>query len=228
MSEPESRCDPLVFLFSAPSGAGKSTLVDGLLGSVPKLRRVVTCTTRPPRADEADGEAYHFLSRAAFDARIARGDFIEWNEIYGRRYGTSKTVFEQDLEAARRNGEDLVLVIDVDGKENFTAHYGGAVTVFVLPPSVSELHTRIAERGTEDAQAAARRLARADKELARAWRYDYRVTNDSVERALGELRRIVAAERAKRGAARRKGDGALQGNGASQGDALGVDNRPPV
>ncbi|MBN1918598.1 MAG: guanylate kinase [Verrucomicrobia bacterium] len=198
---PKNRFEPLVLIVSAPSGAGKSTLVDRLLESDPKLRRVVTCTTRAPRADETEGDAYHFLDRADFDARIERGDFVEWNEIYGQRYGTSKEVFERDLEAARRNGEDLVLVIDVDGKDNFIARYGKAVTIFILPPSVIELHNRIAERGTENAETAARRLARADTELARAARYDYRVTNDSIERALEELRRLVAAERGRRSAA---------------------------
>jgi guanylate kinase len=198
---PRSRFEPIVFVVSAPSGAGKSTLVDALIESTPRLRRVVTCTTRRPRADEADGVSYHFLGRDEFDGRLAQGDFIEWNEIYGDCYGTSRRVFEAALDEARRRGEDLVLVIDVDGKEHFTALYGEAVTIFVMPPSIAELRSRIAERGTEQPEAAARRLARAEAELARAGGYGHRVVNDSKERAVNELRQIVAAERARRTAA---------------------------
>jgi len=134
---------PLVFVVSAPSGAGKSTLVDGLIGAVPDLRRVVTCTTRPPRGGERDGDAYHFLDRAEFDARIERGDFIEWKEIYGDRYGTSRQVFDEAFRQVARRGEDLVLVIDVDGAESFLGEYGEAVTIFVLPPSIDELRRRL-------------------------------------------------------------------------------------
>jgi guanylate kinase len=190
--------EPLVFVVSAPSGAGKSTLVAGLVESASRLRRVVTCTTRPPRPGERDGVAYHFLDRAEFDARIERGDFLEWNEIYGDRYGTSRRVFEAALEAARRGREDLVLVIDVDGKENFEAAYGEAVTIFVLPPSIAELQQRLEGRGSEDAAAAGRRLERARREMARAERYRYRVVNDSMREALERLGQIVARERARR------------------------------
>lgn len=199
--KPRAGFEPLVFVVSAPSGAGKSTLVEGLIESVPRLRRVITCTTRRPRADEQDGVSYHFLERAEFDARIERGDFIEWNEIYGRRYGTSRQVFGQALEEARRRGEDLVLVIDVDGKENFVADYGEAVTIFIMPPSIEELRNRLEGRGSEHTAAAARRLERAGEEIARADRYRHRVVNDTKELALGKLREIVAAERARRDAA---------------------------
>jgi len=200
--------EPIVFIVSAPSGAGKSTLVNAVIDSMAGLRRVVTCTTRQPRTDEADGVAYHFLERDEFDRRLAQGDFIEWNEIYGQRYGTSRRVFEAALEEARRCGDDLVLVIDVDGKENFTAAYGEAVSIFVMPPSMDELRSRIAERGTEGPEAAAKRLARAEAELSRASGYRHRVVNDSKERAVNELRGIIEAERAARDA------------------ALGIDNSP--
>ena len=193
--------EPLVFLFSAPSGAGKSTLVEALMASVPGLRRVVTCTTRAPRADEQDGVAYHFLDRAEFDAGIERGDFIEWNEIYGDRYGTSREFFEAARKAASQQGEDLVLVVDVDGKANFLKAYGEAVTIFVMPPSVEELGNRLEGRGSENADDAARRLERAREEIARADGYDYTVVNESVGLAVDKLREIVSAERARRGGA---------------------------
>ena len=192
---------PLVFVVSAPSGAGKSTLVEGLIGAVPHLRRVVTCTTRPPRAGESGGVAYLFLDRAEFDARIERGDFVEWNEIYGERYGTSRQVFGEAFQEAAGCGEDLVLVIDVDGAENFLAECGEAVTIFVLPPSIEELRRRLAGRGSEGADSAARRLERAEKEIARAGWYRHQVVNDSKQRALNELAEIVRAERAARDAA---------------------------
>jgi guanylate kinase len=193
--------EPLVFVVSAPSGTGKSTLVAELIGSVPRLRRVVTCTTRAPRPDEVDGAAYHFLERGEFDARVAQGGFIEWNEIYGDRYGTSRQVFEKTLEEARRSREDLLLVIDVDGKDNFVAEYAEAVTIFVLPPSIEALRSRLEGRGSEHAEAAARRLERARREIGRADRYRYQVVNDSLERAVQELRTIVETERARRDAA---------------------------
>ena len=191
---------PLVFVVSAPSGTGKSTLVEGLIDAVAHLRRVVTCTTRAPRPDEQDGVAYHFLDRAEFDARIGRGDFVEWNEIYGERYGTSRQVFTEALEEAARRGEDLVLVIDVDGAQNLLADYGEAVTIFVLPPSIEELRRRLAGRGSEGADSAARRIERAEKEIARAGWYRHQVVNDSKQRALNELSDIVRAERAARDA----------------------------
>jgi len=199
--EPRASFTPLVFVVSAPSGTGKSTLVDGLIEAVPRLRRVVTCTTRPPRGGEQDGVAYHFLDRAEFDARIERGDFVEWNEIYGERYGTSWEVFDESFQQAAQRGEDLVLVIDVDGAENLLREYGEAVTIFVLPPSIEELRRRLAGRGSEEADSAARRLERAEKELARAGRYRHQVVNDSKQRALNELVEIVHAERAARDAA---------------------------
>ena len=200
---------PNVIVVSGASGTGKSVLVRKAIESVPKLKRVVTCTTRKPREDEQDGVSYHFLDRAEFDRRIEQGDFIESNEIYGQRYGTSRQVFERALEEARRNREDLLLVIDVDGKENFEAAYGETISIFILPPSMKELRNRLAGRGTERADVAAKRLARADKEIARAHRYRYRVVNDSLERAVEELRRIIETERAGRDA------------------ALGVDNSSP-
>jgi len=193
------RFEPLVFLVSAPSGAGKSTLVEELMDSVPGLRRVVTCTTRPPRVGEVEGVSYYFLDRAEFDARIARGDFVEWNEMYGFRYGTSLAAFEQALAQAMDRGEDLVLVIDVEGKEHFEAARGQAVTIFVLPPSIEELRNRLEGRGSEADADAARRLDRARREIAQAGRYRYQVVNDIKERALDQLRGIVQAERAQRG-----------------------------
>jgi guanylate kinase len=199
-AEPRASFTPLVFVVSAPSGTGKSTLVDGLIEAVPRLRRVVTCTTRPPRGDEQDRVAYYFLDRAEFDARIERGDFVEWNEIYGERYGTSWEAFRKAYDEAARNGEDLVLVIDVDGAENFVAEHGEAVTIFVLPPSFDELRRRLAGRGSEAADSAARRLERAEKEIARADWYRHQVVNDSKERALNELAGIVRSERAARDA----------------------------
>ena len=203
--KPRERLEPLVFLVSAPSGTGKSTLVAGLMHSVPRLRRVVTCTTRRPRADERDGVSYHFLEPAEFDARIKRGDFIEWNEIYGDRYGTSRHAFDQALEAAKHHGEDLVLVIDVDGKENFVAAYGEAVTIFLLPPSIEELRRRLEGRGSEPRADTARRLERARGEIARADHYRHQVVNDSKHLALERLREIVATERARRNAGPRRG-----------------------
>jgi len=190
--------EPIIFLFSAPSGTGKGTLVAGLLEDIGSIRRIITATTRPKRRREMEGSSYYFVSKDRFKEWIDGGEFIEWNEMYGDFYGTRKKYAERIMAEAREIGDDLVLEIDVDGKENFIKHYDNIVTVFILPPSLEELKRRIWARKAESEEQMQKRFDRAKKELARKDGYDYQVVNDKKDRAVGELITIIQKERKAR------------------------------
>jgi guanylate kinase len=188
-----------LFVISAASGSGKSTIVDALLARLGERgRRVVTCTTRPPRGSERDGKDYHFLTVAEFERRIASGDFLEYARVHGERlYGTSREAVESELE----RGLDLFLVIDVQGAEQVRAKMPEAVTVFVFPPSYESLEVRLRRRceaeGHDDEHDLARRLAAARAEVRRYREFQYVVVNDELERAVSALETIVSAERCR-------------------------------
>ena len=190
--------EPVIFLFSAPSGTGKGTLVAELLGSIGSIRRIITCTTRAKRHGETEGASYYFLKREKFAEWIQKGEFIEWNGMYGDLYGTRRKYVERIIAEAREIGDDLVLEIDVDGKENFITHFDNAVTIFILPPSLEELKRRIWTRKAESKEQMRKRLARAEKELARKDGYDYQVVNDDKDKAVMELAGIIEKEREAR------------------------------
>jgi guanylate kinase len=192
---------PLLIVVSAPSGTGKTTLCDRLLAEFDTVAYSVSCTTRPPRDGEEDGRNYHFLSDAAFEQRAARGDFLEQAEVHGHRYGTLK----QDVRAAMAGGRDVLMDIDVQGAEQvrrFAA--GGAdnewvrtayVDVFILPPSLASLEGRLTRRGLDADAVIARRMQRAEAELARWSDYRYVIVNDQLDRAYEALRAVFLAER---------------------------------
>lgn len=187
--------DLLLLILCSPSGAGKSTLTRFLLEKLPELTFSVSHTTRRPRPNEVDGVHYHFVEREVFARMVDAGAFAEWAHVHGNLYGTSTT----ELERARREGK-RVLVFDIDyqGARQIKAHYPEAVGVFVLPPSLAELERRLRGRGTEDEETTRRRLAAAKGEIAHYGFFDYVVVNDDVERAYGNLRGIVLAERCRR------------------------------
>ena len=190
---------PIIFLFSAPSGTGKGTLVARLLDEIGSIRRIITVTTRPKRRGEMEGSSYYFVSKKKFNEWLDRGnEFIEWNGMYGDLYGTRKKYVEKIMDEARELGDDLVLEIDVDGKENFIKHYDNIVTVFILPPSLDELKRRIWTRKAESEEQMEKRFARAKKELARKDGYDYQVVNDDKEKAAKQLIDIIQKERKAR------------------------------
>ena len=191
-------CEPIIFLFSAPSGTGKGTLVAELLESIGSIRRIITVTTRGKRRGEMEGSSYYFVTREQVREWIDKAQFVEWNEMYGDFYGTRKKYVERIIAEAREIGDDLVLEIDVDGKENFSKHYGNIVTVFILPPSLEELKRRIWGRKAESEEQMQKRFHRAKKELARKDGYDYQVVNDEKERAVGEIIEIIRKEREAR------------------------------
>jgi guanylate kinase len=183
-----------LFIVSAPSGTGKTTLVERLVHDVPDLVLSRSFTSRAPRQGEADGVDYNFISRAEFERMIAAGDFLEYADVFGNFYGTSASETERVL----GSGQDLVLVIDVQGARQVRLRGFESVGVFVLPPSYEVLEERLRNRSKDSDGAIRRRLEVARSEVGAVAEYDYVVINDEVEVAVGRLRCIVQAERARR------------------------------
>ncbi|MGE5252702.1 MAG: guanylate kinase [Planctomycetaceae bacterium] len=180
----------ILFVVSGPSGTGKSTLCRALLKTLPPLRFSVSHTTRPRRPGEREGRDYCFVSPAEFQRMIDRGDFVEWAEIYRNRYGTSK----RTLRRARREGQDLILDIDVQGVRQLRKQKIPGVFVFILPPSLRELKRRLSKRNTEGKAALDRRLKKAQAEITQARMYDYLVINDDLIKACKKLKAVFLAE----------------------------------
>ncbi|HEY1377846.1 MAG TPA: guanylate kinase [Gemmataceae bacterium] len=189
---------PLVIL-SGPSGSGKSTVIQRLLADPPgPLRLSVSATTRPPRAGETDGVAYHFWTHERFEQQLAAGAFLEHACVHGNYYGTLRAEVEPYL----RDGWGVILDIDVQGADQVRQKCPDHVSVFLLAPSPEEYERRLRLRGTEDETSIQRRLAAARAELARAAGYQYQITNDHLAKATAELRAIVAREFERRRNAR--------------------------
>jgi guanylate kinase len=182
-----------VFIISAPSGSGKSTLVSRLLARVPGLMFSVSYTTRPPRGAEVEGRSYRFVSREEFQTMIARGEFLEYAEVFGNYYGTHRCA----LEEARSRGMDLVLDIDVQGARQLKCQIPEAVTVFILAPSRQTLEKRLRARGEDREDVIERRLRDAAEEIRNYSDYDYVVINRDLEESDAILSAIVRAERAR-------------------------------
>jgi guanylate kinase len=191
MSE-DAGVEPLVLIVSGPSGSGKSTLVQRIL-EVPGTMPSRSCTTRPRRATESSGKCYDFVTEAEFAAMVARGEFLEYAQVFGKySYGTPK----KWLEESRRKGLDLVLEIDVQGAQQVKQKLPESVAIFILPPSRQEVERRLRSRGQDADEEIARRLAKArDEIIASESCYDFCVVNDDVERAGKEAQAIVVALR---------------------------------
>ncbi|MDI6713318.1 MAG: guanylate kinase [Anaerosomatales bacterium] len=172
-----------LLIISGPSGAGKGTLVDRLVERVPEAWVSVSATTRRPRPGEVDGVDYRFMSAAEFQRHVDAGDFLEWAEVHGNRYGTLR----QDVEQKIAEGRLVVLEIDPQGAEQVRRLVDDAVCVFVVAPSFDELERRIRKRGAESDEEIAKRLETAKRELRLVGTYDYVVQNDDVARATDEL-----------------------------------------
>jgi guanylate kinase len=179
-----------VFVITGPSGVGKGTLIRGLMERLGQLGLSVSATTRAPRPGERDGADYHFLTREEFDRRVAEGDFVEHADYAGRSYGTLRS----ELETRVRAGTPVVLEIEVQGARQVRAAMPEAVQVFIAPPSLEALRTRLIGRGTDDAEEVERRLQVAEEELAAQPEFGYVVVNDRLEEALDQLTAIVAGE----------------------------------
>jgi guanylate kinase len=179
-----------LFIISGPSGAGKGSLVDRVLGCVENLKLSISATTRPPRPGEQDGREYHFLSEQQFLDLADAGGFLEWAYVHGNRYGTLRSQVE-DLLAA---GDDMILEIDVQGREQIITNFASVVSVFVVPPSSDELERRLRLRGDagDDIQI---RMNTAKQELSMAEKYDHIIVNDDLELACEQLKHIICSYR---------------------------------
>jgi guanylate kinase len=179
-----------VFVITGPSGVGKGTLIRGLMERRPELELSVSATTRAPRPGERDGVDYHFLTREEFDRRVADGEFVEHADYAGRSYGTLRS----ELEDRVRAGSPVLLEIEVQGARQVRAAMPEAVQVFIAPPSLPALRTRLIGRGTDDQEEVERRLQVAERELAAQPEFGHVVVNDRLDEALERLAGIVAAE----------------------------------
>ena len=176
---------PLVL--AAPSGTGKTTLARRLVDGSEEYVFSVSATTRNPREGEKNGIDYHFVDRSSFEAMVERGELAEWAEVHGQLYGTPR----QEIEAAAARGEHVVLDIDVQGARRLRRSVPSTKLVFILPPSIEILMSRLTRRGTEKPKEVARRLKSALEELQAAQEFDYVVVNDDVDGCLETIRSIV-------------------------------------
>jgi guanylate kinase len=183
----------LLFIISAASGTGKTTLAERLVQILPNLRLSRSYTSRPARAGERDGVDYNFVSREQFDAMINRGEFLEWADVFGNMYGTSRL----DAERLQASGQDVVLVIDVQGAAQVKSSGIDHTAIFVLPPSFEILERRLRGRSADSEAAMQKRLAAARAEVGCYADYDYVVINDQLEPTVVRLQEIIAAERSR-------------------------------
>ena len=188
-----ARSRGLLFIVSAPSGTGKTTLVERLLQDLPNLRMSRSYTSRTARTGEQDGVDYNFISRDRFAAMVRDGAFLEWADVFGHCYGTAAA----DTEAMLARGDDVVLVIDVQGARQVRGRGIETVGVFVLPPSASVLESRLRGRSKDTEEQIRRRLEVARTEVGEFSQYEYVVVNDDLDGAVSRMRAIVMAERAR-------------------------------
>jgi guanylate kinase len=177
-----------LFVITAPSGAGKTSLVRALMAADPRLAHSVSYTTRKPRPGEVEGKDYHFVSKAEFERMLAADAFLEHAEVFDNRYGTSRAQVEGFL----AQGRDAILEIDWQGARQVRQAMPACVSVFILPPSRAALEHRLEGRGTDSAEVISRRLRDAVADMGHWAEADFVVVNDDFERALGELRAVIA------------------------------------
>lgn len=176
-------------LFSAPSGCGKTTIIKELMQYFDCFDFSISATSRKPRGEEVDGRDYYFLSHDDFKARVDKGDFLEWEEVYqGTCYGTLKS----EVERIWNNGKVIVFDVDVNGGKNIKRYFGSdALSVFVMPPSIEVLEQRLRSRGTDSEEAIVKRLGRSAEELKQAPHFDVTIVNDDLQRAINEAKQII-------------------------------------
>lgn len=179
----------MCFIVSAPAGTGKTTLIQMLVKEFPNIIASVSYTTRPPRDGEVNGKHYHFISDSQFEEKIAATDFLEYVKLYGYYYGTSK----QWIEEKRQQGKHVVLVIDTQGALSLKGRLD-ATFIFISPPSLQELKSRLTKRQTESQEMVEKRLVWAKQEMEASTSYDYLVVNDDLSVAYQVLRSIFIAE----------------------------------
>ena len=180
-----------LFVVSAPSGAGKTTLVGLLLERDRQIRHSVSYTTRPPRPGEVNGREYHFIDIATFVAMRERGEFLEWAEVHGNFYGTSRVWLEAQMAA----GHDMLLEIDWQGAQQVKAMFHQSIGIFIMPPSLAELERRLRGRGQDVDEVIQRRVAAALGEMRRVSEFDFVIINNNLQEALEDLCAAVRASR---------------------------------
>lgn len=176
-------------LFSAPSGCGKTTIIHELMQYFDCFDFSISATSRQPRGEERNGREYYFLSHEEFKERVARDEFLEWEEVYaGTCYGTLKS----EVQRIWDSGRTIVFDVDVNGGRNIKRYFGNdALSIFVMPPSIEVLEQRLRSRGTDSEESIAKRLSRSAEELKQAHLFDVTIVNDDLERAVGEARNVI-------------------------------------
>ena len=182
-----------LFVVAAPSGAGKSTLVNALLAQEPGIKLSISTTTRAPRPGEQDGREYFFTTPDDFVVRRQAGEFLEWAEVHGNYYGTSRLMVEKEMQA----GHDILLEIDWQGARQVRKQFPDAAGIFILPPSIAALEERLYKRGQDEPHVITRRLLAAGGEIAHAPEFEYAIINEEFNVALSEMSAIVRATRAR-------------------------------
>ena len=180
-----------LFVLSGSSGVGKGTVLKGFLDKNPNFMLSISCTTRKPRQGEVDGVSYFFKTVEEVKSMIAEGGLLEYAEVYGNYYGTPRD-YVMDL---LNQGKDVILEIDIQGALQIKKRFPDGVFVFIVPPSLDELSSRIYKRGTDSEEVIKKRLASATGELAYASEYDYIIVNDIAERATQKVLTVMEAER---------------------------------
>ena len=191
-TEPSRR--GILYVVSAPSGGGKGTLIRRVLDVMPDLSYSVSYTTRAPRNGEVNGREYFFVDRDEFEKMETAGEFLEWANVHGHLYGTSRKQVTEEI----ASGTDIILEVDVQGASSVRSLGLDSVSVFILPPSLETLRSRLILRGTDSSEQLAVRLRKAPEELSQYATFDYVIFNDEVDRAAKQLAAIVLAERARR------------------------------
>lgn len=184
----------LIFIISAPSGAGKTTLVKEVMKELPGLKFSVSYTTRLPRANERDGEDYHFISPYAFQKMVEREEFVEWAEVLGNHYGTARI----NVNFLESEGVDLILDIDTQGAKDVIKKVDRAVLIYILPPSLKSLRERLEGRGLDSREMIKLRLDNAKKDIEEAHWYHYVIVNERIEDSVEKLKAIIVAERCRK------------------------------
>ncbi|EQD51278.1 guanylate kinase [Ferrovum myxofaciens] len=194
MSDTDPSLPGQLFIVTAPSGAGKSSLIAALLKQDPRVRLSVSHTTRAPRLGEVEGQDYHFVSPAAFLALRTENQFLEWAEVYGNFYGTTR----QSLEDLQNQGFDVILEIDWQGARQVRQLYPESLGVFILPPSLETLRNRLQGRGKDDPATIEMRLSLAQDDLSHENEFEYAIINADFDEALRDLAAILRAARCRR------------------------------